>query len=83
MTDTRKSKGASPPLDKTAGVKLRAWMEPRVRASDLAREGGFRPSYVSAVLAGRKPPSERFLEAARHLGVPVDLILGLGDERAA
>lgn len=31
--------------------------------SAIARAGGFRPSYVSDVLAGRRPPSERFLQA--------------------
>lgn len=29
----------------------------------IARAGGFRPSYVSDVLAGRRPPSARFLRA--------------------
>ncbi len=29
----------------------------------IARAGGFRPSYVSDVLAGRRPPSARFLVA--------------------
>lgn len=41
----------------------------------IARAGGFRPSYVSDVLAGRRPPSARFLAAlveaaeAHQLGV--------------
>jgi hypothetical protein len=32
--------------------------------------------YVYSVLAGRRPPSRRLLDAAAELGLPVDLILG-------
>jgi len=56
-------------------ARLRAWMQPRVRPIDIARAGGFSRQYVSKVLAGKKHPSARFCEAARSLGVPVDVLL--------
>ena len=58
-----------------AGPLLRAWLVPKVRPVDLARAAGCSHQYVSAVLAGRKPPSEKLLEAARELGIPVEVIL--------
>lgn len=61
---------------RTDGIRLRAWLLPRVRPIDLAREAGCSHQYVSAVLAGRRPPSERLLDAARNLGIPVDEIFG-------
>jgi transcriptional regulator with XRE-family HTH domain len=63
-------------MSQTAGLALRAWMVPRVRPVDLARQAGVRRSYVHAVLSGEKPPSERLLRAARELGIPVDELLG-------
>jgi transcriptional regulator with XRE-family HTH domain len=57
-----------------AGQQLRPWLVPRVRASDLARAAGVSHQYVSQVLNGSKPPSDRLLDAARGLGLPVDVI---------
>jgi transcriptional regulator with XRE-family HTH domain len=51
-----------------------------VRPADLAREAKVSHQYVSAVLAGRKPPSQKLLAAAAELGVPVDLIVGEADK---
>ena len=43
--------------------------------ADIAREAGCSRSYVSAVAAGRKKPSDRLkLAAARVLNLPVDAI---------
>jgi transcriptional regulator with XRE-family HTH domain len=58
------------------GPLLRTWIEPRVRAADIARAGGFSRTFVSQVLAGDARPSPRFLEACRDLGLPVDTIFG-------
>jgi hypothetical protein len=54
------------------GMFLRAFVEPRFRAVDIARAGGFSRSYVSQVFAGDVKPSPRFLEACRKVGIPVD-----------
>lgn len=68
-------------LDMTkSGVQLRPWFTPRVRAWDLAREAGVSHQYVSLVLSGKKPPSDKLLEAAKKLGLPVDVIYGGGAE---
>jgi transcriptional regulator with XRE-family HTH domain len=63
-------------MQRDVGPLLRAWLVPRIRPADLARAAGCSHQYVSAVLAGRKPPSARLLEAARTLGLPVDVIAG-------
>lgn len=63
-------------MNRADGVRLRAWLLPKVRPIDLAREAGCSHQYVSAVLAGQRPPSERLLDAARNLGIPVDEIYG-------
>lgn len=34
------------------------------------------PSYVSAVVAGRRPPSPRIIAACARLGLPVDVLFG-------
>jgi transcriptional regulator with XRE-family HTH domain len=65
-------------MKKQAGLQLRPWLVPRVRAIDLAREAGVSHQYVSAVLNGRRPPSDRLLSAAKKLGLPVDVIYGDG-----
>ena len=64
-------------------ARLRTWTEPRVRPIDIARAGGFSRQYVAKVLAGKKRPSERFRKAAESLGIPVDVLIGSRDERAA
>jgi transcriptional regulator with XRE-family HTH domain len=56
-------------LDQT--TTLRRYLLPEVRPSDLARRAGVSRQYVSAVLLGQRPPSERLLKAASELGVPV------------
>ena len=65
------------------GLLLRELVEPRVRAADIARAGGFSRQYTSQVLRGDLPPSERFLEACREVGLPIDLILGRKTKGAA
>jgi transcriptional regulator with XRE-family HTH domain len=65
------------------GPLLRSWVEPRVRAADIARAGGFSRTFVSQVLAGDAKPSPRFIEACRQLGLPVELIFGEEKEKAA
>jgi transcriptional regulator with XRE-family HTH domain len=50
---------------------LRRYLTPEVRPSDLARKAGVSRQYVSDVLLGRRPPSERILRAASELGIPV------------
>ena len=69
-------------MDRAAGPRLRPWLFPRIRPADLARAAGVSHQYVSAVLAGRKPPSERLIRAAASLGLPIDLIIGadVGDD---
>lgn len=62
-------------MNRNSGPLLRPWLVPKVRPADLAREAGVSHQYVYAVLAGQKPPSRRLLEAARRLGLPVDVIL--------
>ena len=66
--------------NRSTGPRLRAWLEPRVRAADLAREANVSHQYVSAVLSGRKPPSDRLIAAAGRLGIPTDVILGRDGE---
>ena len=61
-------------MEKQAGLQLRPWLMPRVRAMDLAREAGVSHQYVSAVLLGKKPPSDKLLAAAERLGLPIDVI---------
>jgi transcriptional regulator with XRE-family HTH domain len=61
-------------MKKQAGLQLRPWLVPRLRASDLAREAGVSRQYVSSVVNGRKPPSDKLLEAAGRLGLPIDVI---------
>jgi transcriptional regulator with XRE-family HTH domain len=56
------------------GSLLRPFLVPAVRPSDLARKAGVSRQYVSAVLLGQRPPSERILRAAAELGLPVHLI---------
>jgi transcriptional regulator with XRE-family HTH domain len=63
-------------MERSAGVRLRPFTVPTVRPSELARAAGVSHQYVSAVLAGRRPPSRKLLEAARELGVPVDALFG-------
>jgi transcriptional regulator with XRE-family HTH domain len=70
-------------MERTAGVRLAAWMAQRLRPVDLARAAGVYPSYVHAVLSGQKPPSQKLLDAARDLGVPVDDLLGGNSDRRA
>jgi hypothetical protein len=75
------------PSSNRQGVQaLRVLLEQRSpRPVDLARAGGFSPQYVHQVLSGLRPASARFIEAARALGFPVDLIwpteegVGAGD----
>lgn len=61
-------------MSKESGVQLRPWLVPRIRPADLAREAGCSRQYVSAVLGGHKPASQKLLDAAKRLGVPVDVI---------
>ncbi len=63
----------------TAGLALRPYLVPSVRPSDLARQAGVSRQYVSAVLLGQRPPSERILKAAAELGLPVHLIPAAGN----
>lgn len=63
-------------MDRSCGLRLGDWIAPRVRAADLARAAGVSHQYVSSVLAGKKPPSSKLLDAARDLGIPVDALLG-------
>lgn len=63
-------------MEQSDGIRLRVWLLPKVRPVDLAREAGCSHQYVSEVLAGRKPPSARLLDAAERLGIPVDTIYG-------
>jgi len=60
------------------GLILRAFIEPRVRATDIARAGDppLSRAYVSQVLSGREKASPRFIDACRKLGLPVDLLFG-------
>ena len=57
------------PID---GRVLRAFIEPKVRPIDIAREAGCSRAYVSQVLSGHARPSARFLDACRRLDIPVD-----------
>lgn len=61
-------------MDRDAGMQLRPWLVPRLRPADLARAAGVSHQYVSAVLAGQKPPSRKLIRAAKELGLPVDVI---------
>jgi transcriptional regulator with XRE-family HTH domain len=63
-------------MERDSGVRLRPFVVPRVRGSDLARKAGVSQAYVSAVLAGRRPPSRKLIDAARELGIPVDELYG-------
>jgi transcriptional regulator with XRE-family HTH domain len=63
------------------GLLLRAFVEPRVRAADIARAGNLSRQYVSRVLAGEVKASERFLQACRDVGLPVDEVLAAYNER--
>lgn len=58
------------------GVRLRAWLEPRLTGAELARAAGCSRQYVWKVLHGQRPPSARLIAAARDVGIPVDLIFG-------
>jgi len=64
---------------RTNGTALRPFLIPAVRPSDLARKAGCSRQYVSAVLLGQRPPSERLLKAAAELGLPVHLIFPAGN----
>jgi transcriptional regulator with XRE-family HTH domain len=55
----------------TQTTTLRRYLIPEVRPSDLARKAGVSRQYVSAVLLGQRPPSERIIRAASELGIPV------------
>jgi hypothetical protein len=59
-----------------AGVQaLRALLQNRSPlAADIARAGGFSAQYAHQVLSGARPASVRFIEAARTVGFPVDLL---------
>jgi transcriptional regulator with XRE-family HTH domain len=63
-------------MNRTDGTRLRAWIVPKVKAADIAREAGVSHQYVSSILNGKKPPSEKVIDAAKRLGVPVDAIFG-------
>src|SRR5690242_668636 len=65
------------------GTRLRPYLTPLVRPQELAREAGCSHQYVSAVLAGNTPASDRLLEAARRLGLPVDRLYGERQSDAA
>ncbi len=57
------------------GPILKAWMAPqRPSQADIVRESGLSKGFVSNILAGRKRPTPRFIEACRRLGFPVELI---------
>jgi transcriptional regulator with XRE-family HTH domain len=64
------------------GPRLRRLIEPRVRAADIARAGGFSRAFVSQVLAGDAKPSPKFIEACLELGLPVDVLFDLSPESA-
>jgi transcriptional regulator with XRE-family HTH domain len=59
-------------MEKASAEQLKEFTVPRVRASELARAAGVSHQYVSSVLAGRRPPSRKLLDAARELGLPID-----------
>jgi transcriptional regulator with XRE-family HTH domain len=63
-------------------LRLRAFLVPATRPSDLARAAGVSRQYVYAVLAGKRPPSARLVEAARDLGLPVDVIFAEREREA-
>jgi transcriptional regulator with XRE-family HTH domain len=60
--------------------RLRVWLALARRAAvsqqDIARAAGVTPAFVSAVVAGKRPPSARIVEACRQLGMPVSDIFG-------
>lgn len=51
---------------------MRPWLVPKIRPSDLAREAGVSHQYVSQVLSGHKPASEKIIDAAGELGLPIE-----------
>jgi hypothetical protein len=53
------------------GTRLRPFLIPEHRPTDLAREAGCSTQYVYDVLNGHRPASERIIDAARRLGLPV------------
>lgn len=57
------------------GIRLRPFLMPAVRPTDLARAAGVSRQYVYDVLNGHRPPSAKLLDAARELGIPVDVLL--------
>lgn len=61
-------------LSKADGLRLRAFLIPAVRPSDLARAAGVPRQNVSEILSGRRPPTERIVRAAADLGLPVEFI---------
>ena len=67
---------SNPPVPMRSGAALRPWLVPTVRPTDLARKAGVSPQYVYAVLAGKKRPSAKIVQAAGELGLPVDVIFG-------
>jgi transcriptional regulator with XRE-family HTH domain len=66
-------------MSRRTGIALRPYLVPVVRPSDLARRADVSRQYVSAVLLGQRPPSERILKAAAELGLPVHLIFPAGN----
>jgi hypothetical protein len=58
------------------GLVLNAIIQPKVRATDIARTAGVSRQFISGVLAGREKASPRVIEACRELGLPVDVIWG-------
>jgi transcriptional regulator with XRE-family HTH domain len=63
----------------TDGTVLLPFLVPAVRPSDLARRASVSRQFVSMVLLGQRPPSERILTAAAELGLPVHLIFPAGN----
>jgi transcriptional regulator with XRE-family HTH domain len=61
--------------NQAVGRALRAFLVPAVRPSDLARQAGVSRQYVSDVLLGKRPASERLIAAAAELGLPIHLIV--------
>lgn len=59
-----------------ASTALRNLLIPKVRPSDLARQAGVSRQYVSLVLDGKRPPSNKLLNAAAELGLPIHTIVG-------
>jgi hypothetical protein len=60
------------------GAILRALIAPRARPIDIANAAGCSRQFVNDVLAGRRKPSAKILEACRTLGLPDHLIGGNG-----